>query len=124
MDEREREYIEAWRERLARQEKEKHVRARRLRETARSCARRLVHDYGASRVYLFGSLLEGAAPHARSDIDLAVEGLAGNLYFKALGDVWRLLPAGVELDLVRLEQAWPDLAERIKAEGELLDVAA
>jgi predicted nucleotidyltransferase len=84
----------------------------------------LVQDFGASRVYLFGSLLEDDVVHDRSDIDLAVEGLDGRLYFKALRVVWSLLPAGVELDLVLLESSWPGLAERVKTEGVLLDAAA
>ena len=94
-----------------------------MREVARACARRLVQDFGAREVYLFGSLLDAELAHERSDIDLAVEGLEGKLYFKALSAVWELLPAGVELDLVPLEQARPGLAERVKAEGVLLDVA-
>jgi predicted nucleotidyltransferase len=83
-----------------------------------------VQDFGASRVYLFGSLLEDGVVHDRSDIDLAVEGLDGRLYFKALRDVWSLLPAGVELDLVLLESSWPGLAERVESEGVVLDAAA
>jgi len=94
-----------------------------LREVARACARRLVQDFGAREVYLFGSLLDEELAHERSDIDLAVKGLEGKLYFKALSKVWELLPAGVELDLVPLEQARPGLAERVKAEGVLLDGA-
>jgi hypothetical protein len=50
--------------------------------------------------------------------------LEGKLYFKALSEVWQLLPAGDELDLVLLERAWPGLSERVKAEGVLLDVKA
>ena len=118
------EYIEAWRERLARQERARQIRAQNLRELAHACARRLVQDFGASKVYLFGSLLEEDLVHDRSDIDLAVEGLEGKLYFKALSAVWALLPAGVELDLVLLERAWPGLAERVRREGMLLDDAA
>jgi predicted nucleotidyltransferase len=118
------EYVEAWRERLARQEKARQIRAQHLREIAHACARRLVQDFGASKVYLFGSLLEEDLVHDRSDIDLAVEGLEGKLYFKALREVWALLPAGVELDLVLLERAWPGLAERVRREGVLLDDAA
>jgi hypothetical protein len=53
-----------------------------------------------------------------------VEGLEGRLYFKALQELRRLLPAGVELDLVLLESSWPGLAERVKTEGVLLDAAA
>lgn len=118
------EYVEAWRERLARRQSGQQMRVQHLREVARACAQRLVQDFGARKVYLFGSLLEGGLAHDRSDIDLAVEGLEGKLYFKVLRDVWRLLPAGVELDLVLLEQAWPGLAERVRTEGVLLDAAA
>lgn len=56
--------------------------------------------------------------------DLAAKGLEGKLYFKALSAMGELLPVGVELDLVPPEQARPGLAERVKAEGVLLDVAA
>ena len=34
------------------------------------------------------------------------------------------LPEGVELDLVPLEDAWPELVERVRTEGVLLNVAA
>jgi predicted nucleotidyltransferase len=118
-----REYVEAWRERLARQESERQMWAQQLQEVAQACAHCLVRDFGARKVYLFGSLLDQESVHDRSDIDLAVEGLEGRLYFKALSEVWKLLPAGVELDLVLLERAWPDLAERVKTGGVLLDVA-
>ncbi|MFZ5915450.1 MAG: nucleotidyltransferase family protein [Chloroflexota bacterium] len=95
-----------------------------IAQVARTCARRLVEDFGVSKVYLFGSLVEEEMAHDRSDIDLAVEGLEGRLYLKALRELWRLLPEGGELDLVLLERAWPDLAERVKTEGVLLDAAA
>ena len=117
-------YVEAWRERVARRQSEQQAWAKHLREVAHACARRLVQDFGARKVYLFGSLLEQDLVHDRSDIDLAVEGLEGTLYFKALRDVWRLLPPGVELDLVLLEQARPGLAGRVRTEGVLLDAAA
>jgi predicted nucleotidyltransferase len=118
------EYVTAWRERLAKQESHKRQRALRLRQVAQDCAHRLVQEFGVSKVYLFGSLVEERLVHDRSDIDLAVEGLEGKLYWKALSALWALLPEGVELDLVRLERAWPSLAERVRTEGELLDVAA
>jgi predicted nucleotidyltransferase len=119
-----REYVEAWRKRLSQEECERRMRAKQLRELAQACARRLVQDFGARKVYLFGSLLREDVVHARSDIDLAVEGLEGTRYFEALSAVWKHLPAGIELDLVLLEEAWPGLAERVRAEGELLDAAA
>jgi predicted nucleotidyltransferase len=71
------EYIQAWRKRWAREEQDRLDRAEQLRRVARECARRLVQDYNAERVYLFGSLLSDDRVHDRSDIDLAVEGLDG-----------------------------------------------
>ena len=118
------EYVEAWRERVASQESKRQVQAQHLRGVAQVCAQRLVCDFGVSKVYLFGSLLDDELVHDRSDIDLAVEGLEGKLYFKALRDVWRLLPVGVELDLVLLDRAWPGMAERVRTEGVLLDATA
>ena len=117
-------YVEAWRKRLAREESERRMRARQLRELAQACARRLVQDFSARKVYLFGSLLREDIVHSRSDIDLAVEGLESARYFEALSALWKLLPAGVELDLVPLEEAKSGLAERVRAEGELLGAAA
>jgi len=117
------EYVSAWRACLAKQDSQKQQKALRLREVARDCALRLVQEFGASKVYLFGSLVEGRFVHGRSDIDLVVEGLEGALYWKALSALWTLLPEGVELDLVPLERAWPGLADRVRTEGELLDVA-
>jgi len=118
------EYVEAWRERVSSQESKRQMQAQHLREVAQVCAQRLVRDFGVSKVYLFGSLLDDELVHDRSDIDLAVEGLEGKLYFKALRDVWRLLPVGVELDLVLLDRAWPGMAERVRTEGVLLDATA
>lgn len=117
------EYVDAWRNRLAEKEAQRQMQAAHLREVARACAQRLVEDFGASKVYLFGSLKQENLVHNRSDIDLAVEGLSAERYFEALSEMWALLPQGVELDLVRLERAWPSLLKRIEAEGELLDAA-
>lgn len=117
-------YVKAWRERLEEQEGARQIRPQHLRDVAHICARRLVQHFGASKVHLFGSLLEEGLVQDRSDIDLAVEGLEGELYFEALREVWALLPAGVDLDLVVLERAWPGLAERVRREGVLLDDAA
>ena len=116
-------YIQAWRRRWAKEEQERLERAEQLRQIALECARLLVQNYAAQRVYLFGSLLHDDRVHDRSDIDLAVEGLEGDLYFRALADLWELLPEGAALDLVPLEQAWPSMSERVKSEGVVLDVS-
>jgi predicted nucleotidyltransferase len=117
-------YIDAWRKRLARQQRERKKRTQHLRQVALACARLLVQDFGVGKVYLFGSLLTEELAHDRSDIDLAVEGLDQESYLRALRELGELLPTGVELDLVRLEGAWPSLVERVITEGILLDAGA
>lgn len=77
----------------------------------------LCGPYGARSVVLFGSLARGE-PRLESDVDLAVEGLAPEVYFAAVGDVMAAL--GCSIDLVRMEEAPASLAERIAAEGKPL----
>ena len=77
----------------------------------------LVEELGVRRVVLFGSL-RGGSFHERSDLDLAVAGLDPRVYWRALDLVGRA--AGVEVDLVLLEEASPSLRRRIDEDGELL----
>lgn len=86
------------------------------RDAAEACARVLREQFGVRAVYVVGSLAEPGAWHGRSDIDLAVEGLPPDQYIRALATLWELLPHGVELDLITLEDAPPEVAARIKGE--------
>ena len=70
--------------------------------------------FGVKEVYTFGSVAGQSPWHCGSDIDLGVEGLAPQDYMAALSDLWNLLPKGMEIDLVRLEDAPPELVSRIK----------
>lgn len=113
-------YVAAWRER---RQLEQEQLARRLqvgRKAAIRCAEFLAKRYAVRRVYLFGSMLGNTLVHQRSDIDLAVVGLSAEQYVRALADIWDLLPPGFELDLVPLEDAFPEMIERIRTEGEVL----
>ncbi len=82
-------------------------------------ARVLVEEFGASEVWLFGSVATGRM-HERSDVDIAARGIPDARYFAALARVSGLLSAPV--DLVPLESAAPGLIERVRAEGVRLDV--
>jgi len=113
-------YIEGWRARMAQEHVEQQKRMTEIRKAVDKCADLLARQFGVQRVYLFGSLVEESLIHARSDIDLAVEGLPSHVYFKALSALWDLLPPGVELDLVPLEDAHDTLREKIKTRGRLL----
>ena len=64
--------------------------------------------FGARRVVLFGSLAHAAWFLADSDIDLGVEGLAGDAYWQA----WRLVEELIgdrRVDLIEIETAGASL---------------
>jgi len=116
-------YTEAWRQRRRAEREALPVLRKQLLETAQKCAQWLADKYAVRAVYLFGSVAWPERFHADSDIDLAVEGLPDENYFRALAELWRLLPAGRELNLVPMEAAFPELAERVRREGKVLYAA-
>lgn len=71
----------------------------------------LLYANGARQVWVFGSVARGRPFDERSDIDLAVEGLPADIYFRMVGELLSLLPCSV--DLVELEKASPRLRENI-----------
>lgn len=89
-----------------------------MQRTARNDARRvatgLKDELGAVRVILFGSTArdERLSPH--SDLDLAVEGLTGMKYYRAVAQV-QSVPAQMAVDLVRLESCSSSLRQTIKS---------
>lgn len=82
------------------------------REAAAACRLRK-ERFGARRVILFGSIAGQGGWHAESDIDLAVEGLPPAEFFPAYAACRDLLPQGLELDLVAIENAYPEMRARI-----------
>ncbi|MGH7597762.1 MAG: nucleotidyltransferase family protein [bacterium] len=116
-------YAENWRQRRRAERESLLLRQQRLLEAAQNCADLLAKKYAVRAVYLFGSVAWPERFHADSDIDLAVEGLPDEKYMRALTELWRVLPAGCELNLVPLESAFPELAERVRREGIVLYAA-
>lgn len=94
-------------------------RKRQALEAAEACARALTQRFGARRVMLFGSLAQEQAWRERSDIDIAVEGLQPTDFFPAYSACRDLLPPDLELDLVPLENASPELRARILGEADM-----
>jgi len=90
-----------------------------LQKLAKNCTQVLKDKYKVRRVFLVGSLVKGVV-HERSDIDLVVEGLPPNLYIKALTELWDLLPAKIDLNLIPFEDAFESLKEKTLKEGELI----
>jgi len=102
------------RERARRQRMRK--RALKAQEAARTAADLLRRRYGATRVRLFGSALYPERFHERSDMDLAVEGLAPQDYLSA----WALVNgpgAKFEIDLVDPHDCSPYIWEAVEREG-------
>ena len=116
-------YTEAWRRRRRSEREALALLHQQLLQAAQKCASLLAEKYAVRAVYLFGSVAWPERFHADSDLDLAVEGLPDEKYTRALTELWRLLPAGRELNLVPLEAAFPELAERVRREGLVLYAA-
>jgi uncharacterized protein len=83
---------------------------------ATRCARVLRDRFKASRVIPFGSVVGSGTWHPGSDLDLAVEGIPPEQFFQALAALRELLPPGLDVDLVDLEQAGEALRARILGE--------
>ncbi|MBL7211321.1 MAG: hypothetical protein ISS61_02945 [Desulfobacteraceae bacterium] len=79
-----------------------------MEETIRACAR----EFDVKAVWIFGSSLEDD-PLAR-DIDLAVEGIPPEMFFKFYARLFMALPKPV--DLVDLSQDTP-IASIVRAKG-------
>lgn len=111
----------AWERRFAKDQERRRARLAQARQAAKACAHHLYEVYDVTRVYLLGSAVEETSFHEGSDLDLAVEGLVAHRYFRALADLWRRLPSDMELDLIPLEDAHPELQELVVREGVLLN---
>jgi len=110
-------YIEGWRRRFAEQEAE----SRALASQARGAlpeAVAILKKHGARRVILFGSLCREGRFHRGSDIDLAVEGLPPQKFFRAGADLMMALDWPV--DLKPLEEVDDFFREMIFKQGEVI----
>lgn len=92
------------------------VRRARLMDSARRIARKLGETYGVRKVFLFGSVKDDSL--IPEDIDLAVEGLADENFYKAVFDVQGL--AECRVDIVAVEDLSPRFRQLISETGELL----
>ncbi|MDX2255517.1 MAG: nucleotidyltransferase domain-containing protein [Pseudanabaenaceae cyanobacterium bins.39] len=103
-------YILAARKReQARQESLRQLQSRGI-ETAKQAARILRQQFRATRVVLFGSMLQPKI-HADSDIDLAVWNLSKSDYFQAIGKLQGL--SEFAIDLIEAENASDYIVEAI-----------
>lgn len=86
-------------------------------EVARQCAQILKEKFGATRVVLFGSMLNPERMTWRSDIDLAVWGLPEKDFFRAGAAIER--GHDFPVDLVEIQHAKPHILDAIDQGAEL-----
>jgi uncharacterized protein len=82
---------------------------------ARQAAQILKDEFGAQRVWLFGSMLETRRVHAASDIDLAVAGLSDRCYLQAVSRLLNL--SAFSVDLVEIERAKSIIRSTVEEQG-------
>lgn len=82
------------------------LRRQRALACAAAAARELRDSFGADRVFVFGSTIDAPAFHERSDIDLAVAGIAAEDFWRAGVAVERAVRP-FDVDIVDLDYA-PD----------------
>jgi len=85
-------------------------------EVARTIARLLREEFGATRVVAFGSLTDDAWFGARSDIDLAAWGIPDDQFYRAVATATGLSPV-FEVDLVDAASCRRGVHEAIERDG-------
>ena len=109
-------YAATLRARTAETARRRYERREQARTVARQAARILRAQFGASGVWVFGSLAEGDHFTERSDIDMAATGLTPVLHLEALGRLLRLSP-DFEFDLVDLGGCTDGLRQAVEQHG-------
>jgi predicted nucleotidyltransferase len=61
----------------------------------------VLRSYGATEIYLFGSVLSDAFDPEKSDVDIAVRGIAAKDFYSAVGET--LCALGREVDIIDLD---------------------
>lgn len=111
-------YRDGWNRRQDSRKQQQKKRKERAERIVSELADILREEFGASRVYVFGSLTRDNVPfHEHSDIDLAASGLPDDRFYEAQG---RCLEhtADFSVDLVDLENAEESLRDEILGRGE------
>lgn len=95
------------------------ARLTRARKVARKAASVLRQQFGVQEVVLFGSTVKPVLFHSHSDVDIAVWGLGGSEYFRAVGVLQSIDPE-ISVDLIAFESVSPALQAVIRRDGKAL----
>jgi len=109
-----------WKKQFEKEYQAKQLLIKSLKLSAAKATQMLGRQFGAKKVFLFGSIIDGELFHKHSDLDLAVEGIQPQEYISALSKISRLFAGKVSVDLVPLEDAAPKLKDLIQKKGQLI----
>lgn len=112
-------YRKSLKSRLTRSQRQASERFKKAGEIADHAVSVLKEEFGVEKVLVFGSLLHPSLFHARSDVDLAVWGLTGREYYRAVGLLQSLDPE-IDVDLIAFDDATTSIQETIMREGKEL----
>jgi predicted nucleotidyltransferase len=111
-------YRDGWNQRRDSRELQRRKRKERAERIVSEIADVLETEFGASKVYLFGSLTrDNLRFHQHSDIDLAVTGIPDDRFYEAQGRCLELAE-NISVDLVDLDSAGKSLSDEITKRGE------
>jgi predicted nucleotidyltransferase len=109
-------YIEG----LKRREAERKATLEKRRQKAFAIARRIAgmlrQDFGATKIYLFGSVLHPDEFHVHSDIDLAADGIVPARYLTAVAKAL-IMAEEFSVDLVDISECQPEFKNSILTKG-------
>ncbi|HDQ14886.1 MAG TPA: hypothetical protein ENN41_08755 [Sediminispirochaeta sp.] len=107
------------REKEERRRGELHLRWEKARGDFEAIVSRILESHKPRRIYQWGSLLDFSRFSDISDIDIALEGLAGpQEYFDILGEAMEM--TSFPLDIIEMEKLDPTTAEEIRRKGRLV----
>ena len=113
-------YSKYWKNKFKKRKEGLQERKKMLNDFSKKCSDLLKKKYNVKEVYLIGSLIGNYKIHKKSDIDLVVVGLLDKYYFSALNDLYRLVPKGIDIDLITKETASEPMKAIIEKEGVLI----
>ena len=108
---------EAWQKRAEEKQHKKYMLQKDAMKKARQAATFIEERYGASQIYLYGSLAWNHHFDTHSDIDLLVEGFTRqDKYWQMLCEVWKIV-SPFPPSVVLAEDACADLLEKVRKQG-------
>ena len=110
-------YAKFWKKKFKKKKKKLQKRRKNLLKYSEICSTTLIKEFHVEKVFLIGSLACKSKIHEKSDIDLVVEGLKSQNYFKALNRLFEIIPKKMNVDLITYENVSDQMKKIIDTQG-------